>query len=308
MTFINSMRGDISIKSSKPIFDFTMGADPELVVKDGATVLGDKILTEYDEFGIDGNHYWFEIRPDPSKSPLEVANNIRSIMVRQCLKRPAFLNYDWFAGSFASNPNGDYGLGGHIHFGVKGDRISPDTAALVLSQYVGAATLLIEDRDQGLKRRHFKGGKYGFINDQREKPYGFEYRSPSSWLTDPKVTIAVLCLAKTVLFELLNNDKFNPSKRIKESHFINMEVDSVREVWPDIWDEITRMSLYAQYKPYIDVLYFMIKRHRMWFPAVSLREAWGVVNSTNVSKIPIASIWYKFLDKKNDGEFIPKLA
>jgi hypothetical protein len=305
MATINISEKNVGIKTGA-IYDFTMGADPELVVKNGKTVLGEKILTEHDEFGIDGNHYWFEIRPDPSTSPLEVANGIRAIMVRQCLKNPKFFEYDWFAGSFASNPNGEYGLGGHIHFGIKNERISGKIAAHLLSQYVGAVTVLIEDREQGLKRRQFKGGKYGFIDDQREKPYGFEYRCPSSWITDPKVTAAVLCLAKAVMFEALNNDKFRVPSRIKNNHIVNMEVNAIRELWPDIWNEITKMALYPHYKQYLDMLYFMVKKNRVWFPPVSMKEAWGIVDMGTAakSKLQFPAIWHKFLNK--DSGFAAK--
>lgn len=306
MATINITDKDVNVRTGRAIFDFTMGADPELVIKDGKTVLGEKILTEQDEFGIDGNHYWFEIRPDPSTSPLEVANGIRAIMVRQCLKKPQFFNYDWFAGSFNSNPNGEYGLGGHIHFGIKANKIDPSEASCILSQYVGAVTLLIEDREQGLKRRKFKNGQYGFINDQREKPYGFEYRCPSSWITDPRVAAAILCLAKTVMFEILNNDRFKAPNRIKNAHIIGMDVNFVRELWPDIWSEITKMALYQHYKPYLDMLYFMVKKKQTWFPRVSLKEAWGIVDMGSAlnSRLQMSAIWHRFLNK-NDG-FVPK--
>lgn len=304
MAQINITEKNVNIKTGA-IFDFSMGADPELVVKDGKTVLGEKILTEADEFGIDGNHYWFEIRPEPSTSPLQVAENIRSIMVRQCLKKPKFFDYDWFAGSFSSNPNGDYGLGGHIHFGIKAERIDPKRAANILSQYVGAATILLEDREQGLKRRQFKNAKYGGIEDQREKPYGFEYRCPSSWITDPRIATATLCLAKAVMFEALNNDKFKAPTRIKAQHILEMNVPAIRELWPDIWNEITKMALYPHYKQYLDMLYFLIKKNRTWYPPVSLKEAWGIVDMTSVlnAKVHMEAIWGKFLGRENGFVF-----
>lgn len=294
--------------NGKAIIDFSMGADPEIVIKDGKTVLGEKILNpQEDEFGIDGNHYWFEIRPDPSRCPLEVANNIRSVMVRQCLKKPKFYEYDWFAGSFAENPNGGYGIGGHIHFGIKENRIAFQQAAIILSQYVGAATILLENREQGLKRRQFKNGQYGHWEDFRPKPYGFEYRCPSSWMTDPKVAVAVLALAKTVMFEALNNDRFKVVTRVQNKHIVGMDTDAVREMWPDIWNDITKMALYPAYKQYLDILYYMVKKNCSWYPAVSLKEAWGIVDMSNANKgkLQMATIWQKFLNN-DKGDFVAK--
>jgi hypothetical protein len=293
---------NVTMRTSKAVLDFSMGADPEFVMKDGKNVLGEKILSENDEFGIDGNHFWFEIRPEPSTSPLEVASNIRSAMVRQCLKKPKFFEYNWFAGSFSSNPNGEYGLGGHIHYGIKENQIDFKRASNILSQYVGAVSILLEDRAQGLKRRTGNNAKYGGIEDFRPKNYGFEYRCPSSWITDPKVAASILCLAKIVMFEVLNNDKFRVPTRIKANHITNMETDTVRAMWPDIWNEITQMTLYSHYKQYLDMLFYMVKKGQNWFPRVSMKEAWGIVDMTSStnSKLQLQAIWHKF----NSGEMI----
>src|ERR1017187_1859540 len=194
---------DYNIKTGqKAIFDFSIGADPEFVMVDNKSLMDKNILRDGDIFGIDGNGVSFEVRPDPSLSPLEVTHNIRSIFVRQCLKNPKFMEYDWFAGSFQR----EYPLGGHIHFGIKENVINPKKAANILSQYVGAITVLIEEYDQGCRRRQDHHG-YGQIEDTRPKSYGFEYRTPASWITSPIVASAILCLAKVVMFEALNNDK-----------------------------------------------------------------------------------------------------
>lgn len=303
---INITEKHINVKTGAPaIRDFTMGADPELILTEGKAALkGNAILKEGDEFGIDGNNTCFEIRPDPSTNPLEITNTMRGIMVRQCLKNPKFLELDWFAGGFQR----EYSIGGHVHFGIKENIIDFARASNILSQYLGAATILIEDREQGLKRRQYQNGKYGHIEDFRPQPYGFEYRAPSSWLTAPYVAAAVMCLSKTVMFEVLNNDKFVPPTRVKASHFKDMDVQSLRALWPDIWREITKMALYNQYKPYLDLLYYMIQKRQSWFPRVSLKEAWGIVDltATHNSKLKVEAIWHKFAQKNEGGGFVAK--
>jgi hypothetical protein len=290
---LNKESAYIKTGEYKPVVDFTMGADPEFLVVDKKVVVkGNEILKEGDDFGVDGNGVLFEIRPEPSTSPLEVTNNVRQAMVRQCIKNPKFLDFDWYAGSFQR----DFGIGGHIHFGIKDNLIDFPNASNILAQYVGAASILLEDREQGLCRRKWKNGQYGHHIDFRPQPYGFEYRCPSSWITDPKVSAAIMCLAKVVMFEALNNNKFKVVNRIKKNHVQEMLTDEVRSFWPDIWNDITKMSLYPHYKSYLDLIYFMIKRRRNWFPNCSLKEAWGIVDLTafQTSPLKLQAIWQKF--------------
>jgi hypothetical protein len=296
---------NINIKTFSAVRDFTMGADPELIIKQGTEILNKHILQEGDEFGIDGNGVLFEARPDPDLSPLAITQNIRGIFVRQCLRNPKHLDYDWFAGS----AHGGYTLGGHIHFGIKEDVIAPLEATRILSQYVGAITMLLEDTEQGKIRRRHKGGPnqmvgyYGHIEDWRPQSFGFEYRTPASWITSPYVTAAVLCLAKVVMYEVVNNDKFKVPKRVQPQHFLNMETDSERTLFPEIWAEITRMALYKQYAPYINLLYYLVNKkvnnnttHVTWFPKCSMKAAWGVVNSQQINRAKVQSeaLWHKF--------------
>ncbi len=103
------------------------------------------------------------------------------------------------------------------------------------------------------------------------------------------------------MFEVLNNDKFRVPIRIKTNHIDEMDIKSIRELWPDIWSDITKMALYQQYKTYLDLLHYMVMKERTWFPRVSMKEAWGIVDMTATlnSKLQLEAIWHRFAQKDN---------
>jgi hypothetical protein len=301
---------NINITTKKSFLDFTQGSDPEftIVKSDLKTVVAAKgELNADDELGHDGNGVTFEARPEPSTNPIEHVNNIRGIFARQVLKNPKFLDYHWLAGSH----NYGFPMGGHIHFGIKEKQFSPRVAANTLSQYVGLITLLLEDKKEGLLRR--KNSGYGEMEDYRVQSYGFEYRTPSSWLVCPYITTAILCLAKVVMFECLNNDKFKPSTRVTPDIFSNDKEQELYKIFPEIWEEIKEMILYQQYKMQIDPIYFLISKKLSWFPQkrvnkklepVPLKEAWGIIDSKTAfaTKVKLDAIWSRFNSSQRNCE------
>src|SRR5438046_992295 len=174
-----------SINIKKNPFDFTLGADPEFacINKKGEVIRAGEVISnaQNQQFGADGNGITFEVRPDPSPDPIKVVTNLRDIFQNQVTEKPSFLKWEWLAGSFQKS----YPLGGHIHFGIKEDKIHPVTACEILSQYLGAIALLIEDPQQAKDRRG-RGG-YGGFSDHRVQTHGFEYRTLSSWLVSPYI-------------------------------------------------------------------------------------------------------------------------
>lgn len=321
---------NINVKTKAVELKFDMGADPEFIIVDRQSLVDSHAIIKngIDEFGMDAHRHIFEVRPDPSENPLEVVANMRGAMVRQCLKNPKFLDWDWFAGSYHQHSGQNLGIGGHIHFGlpkvfrnglekIKDGKLAGQEdykrISTILSQYVGAVSVLIEDKDQGYHRRNGfaagNGTKYGFIDDWRNQEWGFEYRTPSSWMTAPNVACAIMCLGKVVMNEIVNNDKFKAPNRVKNNHIMEMDITSLRQMWPDIWNEITRMSLYPQYKNYLDLLHFMVKKEVTWFPRASLKSAWGIVDlsSANGGRLQMSSIWQKFA-QKHGGIIVAKKA
>lgn len=279
----------------KNLIDFTIGADPEFMMLDakGDVVSANWLCEEMrepaniHELGADGCGSTFEARPNPSPSPIQIVNNLHNIFIGHCARHPKLLNYRWQAGSHHAG----FPLGGHIHFGVSGRRISPITGSELLSQYVGALSILIEDKEEGKKRR---ARDYGGLSDHRVQTYGFEYRTPSSWLTSPYVAAGMLCLAKTVIWEAINNPKAEFNNYVVNSDFKNMNVDKVSDKFPAIWKDITRMHLYQEYKIYIDVLYHLATNRLKWYAKDgTMNSTWGLVDlsSSIPSGFALDTIW-----------------
>ncbi len=255
---------------------FLMGQDVELyLLYNGrpAPFEGD-IKSEFGLDGVTGKDKICEIRTVPSLCPLEIVNSIHQVFQRKIKLHPRVLNYDWHAGSFKI-----HSLGGHIHFGCLAKDAPSKTANQIVANYAGALSLALEDPKEAVQRRNNGDNQYGFLNDLREKPYGFESRCFSSWAVSPAVAAAHLCLAKTVMHEILNNKSFNPVERFTDEDFVNANISKVRKNFDAIWSEITSMQLYRQYKQYIDIFKFLIENKLTWFPKnMDVKVAWGLAD------------------------------
>ena len=280
---------------------FLIGSDPEfMMLRNGKAA---PMTGQYnDPVGYDGTGYHkiCEVRVVPTECPLEMINSIRYSFLNKVKKYPQTLNYDWVAGSFKLQP-----IGGHLHGSTKKEDILPETANLIIGNYVGALSLAIEDKNEAVKRRNSEDGKYGFLNDYRLQPWGWEARCFSSWLTTPAVALAHICLFKTVLYETLNNKSFSPNVRFSDDDFIFANISKIRNNFHAIWKEVSQMALYPQYKEYIDIFKFLIENKLTWEPIdktgrkLDMRETWGLADTTINSpkvKIPAKPI---YLEDKN---------
>jgi hypothetical protein len=283
------------INLRKNLVEFTLGADPEFAcfTKSGDVVRANEFCTGSEKFGADGNGVTFELRPDPSPNPHQIVWNIQNILAKKVEEKPNFLKWSWLAGSHQKG----YPLGGHIHFGVKKDKIDAIEASAILSQYLGATTMLLEDTKQGMERRK---GSYGGMEDCRtDKPYGFEYRTLSSWLVCPYIADSVMCLAKTVMSEMLNNKAFKPGFYVHNSSFSKMNVEPVFEKFPNIWDDITKMHLYPTYKKQLDLLNYLVTRKLTWFRKTDMKLAWGLINMrATQANVTLGSIWDNYFEEE----------
>lgn len=273
------------IKKEK-LIDFKIGNDPEFSFyspSSGKVIsAGNYLSSEYPKLGVDGNGTTVEVRPSPSSNPLKVVMNIQHIFKEASLRSPKILELDWLGGSFKHG----FTHGGHIHFGYDKTNVKIDQtfAAEVLSQYVGAMTILIEDKEEGLNRRSSYGGRV----DIRNQDHGLEWRTPSSWLTKPAVASGVLCLAKVVFSEILNNSKLKESYKnlFTNDDFRAMNKNKFLFNFPEIWSTITQMPLYQTYKPYCDYIYWLINKRLSWFgsPSQELKENWGIFDLSSLQK------------------------
>ena len=276
------------------VIDFTIGADPEFALlnpRNGRIVSAGNWVSEDEgtEFGVDGNGTTFEVRPAPAKEPLDIVNNLHDIFVRATLEEPELIRFNWVAGTW----HGGYPFGGHVHFGLSSRMISHKSAVDFLDHYVGVVSLLLERRKDGLKRRE---DGYGGMGDLREQEWGFEYRPMSSWLSTPYISAALLCLSKTVMYEVMNNSNFEWHKFAQPDDFSTMNQARVREIFPKIWADITKMHLYQVYKPYIDLIYFLVSNNLTWFPSTGMKESWGICNMKPCisNKIGVDILWHRY--------------
>ena len=274
------------------LIDFTIGADPEFACSQHGRIISAEDYVEVGDgegFGADGNHVTFELRPAPSNNPLEIVNNIRNIFIQQVIKQPKFLDFTWVSGSWYKG----YALGGHVHFGLSNSQINQCDAVKILDSYVGSLCLLIEKKVDAQKRRRTR---YGCMGDMRIQDWGFEYRPMSSWLSSPYVAAAMLCLSKAVMYEIMNNSEFQWNTYVTPSDFQKVDQDRLRKEFPKIWKDITKLHLYQAYKPYIDLIYFMIKNKLTWLPKTDMKQCWGIMDMKQLlsSKIGVNVLWNRY--------------
>jgi len=284
---------------NEKVIDFTIGADPEFACVQGRSIIAacDYLDDNADsDFGSDGNDITFELRPSPSKNPIQIVNNIRDIFVRQVIKQPEFLKFKWVAGSWHKG----YPFGGHVHFGLSNNQIRHTDAVEFLDHYVGSCCLLIEKQSDAKKRR---SDSYGHMGDMRVQDWGFEYRPMSSWLSSPYVAAAMLCLSKTVMYEVMNNSKFQWHQFVVADDFPKCNQDRLIKQFPAIWDDITKMHLYQTYKPYIDLIYYLVKNKLTWLNANDMKDCWGVVDMKRCigEKVGVDFLWSRYnLEQSNN--------
>jgi len=236
---------------------------------------------------------------------LKVVSNIYNLFVKFFDDNPEFYDYELHAGSYFRG----YPLGGHIHFGIRDVSIAyPKNyyCTKILSQYLGLPYLIIGNRKQIIKRIN---GGYGSFNDVHDQVHGMEYRTLGSWLVSPHVSASVLCLAKTILYEAVNNPTFKFHTFIdivardyfQYSKFVPAGIRIAKDRFPDIWNDIVKMILYQKYKPYIDIIYFIINNNLTWFPTVGMKESWGLVNlEDKTGQVDLDVIWARFLQEPKE--------
>lgn len=286
------------------IRDFTMGTDPEFLLIHNKTVIrASNHVTLDDKFGRDGNGYTFEARPNPSMNPLVIIHEIRKIFVQKIIHDNKFAQYKWVAGSYVragDNDPRDFPLGGHIHFGIKNNVITHEKACRILDNYVGLISVLLENKDDGFLRRNDPDyGEYGVAGEFRAQTYGFEYRTPSSWIQSPYISTGIMCLGKAVMFEVLNNKRFTPLYKNYATEFKKMDVNKLRKDFPAVWESIKSMSLYKEYKPYLDLLYFLVHNGYSWTTKRDMRQTWGLFDTKPLlsNLIPVNVVWSRFVNK-----------
>jgi len=204
---------------------FTIGADPELVLrKNGNFVCAYDYFKANSSMGCDGCESVAEIRPGYSESPIDLTSKIHKILEYGHQKHNEL---EFISGQFAN----DFALGGHIHVSV-----SPEPKIIsALDTVLCSLSNCIDDKQQRSKRERTG---YGKKSAYRKKYYGFEYRTPGSFLLSPATTLVTFTLAKlAVLGAVEDNIDFAELKERQHSktfitnlkHLLHSIPDDCRE-------------------------------------------------------------------------------
>lgn len=171
---------------------FTIGCDPELICqRNGQFVPAHNYFKSNSSFGLDGCESTAEIRPGFSESPVDLTSKIYQILNYGHNKAP---DLEFISGHYVN----ELPIGGHTHFSI----VPTDEVIDALDIILGSFSNCIDDKVQRQKRERSGYGKRGAY---RRKNYGFEYRTPGSFLLSPSVTLVHLTLAKLAVVGVLED-------------------------------------------------------------------------------------------------------
>ena len=200
-----------------------IGADPEweLNNRNGTLIPASRFFNSTSaEIGVDGINTIGEFRPRPG-DPNEVTQRIQELITRLF----AILRERGVTANLVSGAGNNRIIGGHIHFSG-----------------VSSSPLLLHKLDQFItdplnrhstpenNQRRIRSG-YGVNSSYRTQPHGWEYRSPISWITHPKITKGVLTIAfwlahqrEAILFGLATESQLleaipSPEKEVAQEFY-----------------------------------------------------------------------------------------
>nr|WP_295969693.1 YheC/YheD family protein [uncultured Bacillus sp.] len=251
---------------------FTIGADIEFMLScDNELLPASEFFPLEGQVGCDerqieqdsGDFALAEIRPEHSASPHDLFHNIQTL-IADASKMIPYQNISIHAGSM---PFYGYQCGGHLHFGIK-----PSVPLLrTLDYFLAIPLAMIEQSDTSRRRRKTKHGGLGRF---REKPYGFEYLSLSSWIIKPEITLAVLCLAKLTAshYEHLKTT-FLYHPLIQRAYYQGNQA-ILRTIWHDIKTQIMDQTDYTRYEKELNPFFTFIEEGSLLKENKDIRRNW----------------------------------
>jgi Phage phiEco32-like COOH.NH2 ligase-type 2 len=264
-------------RTQQPFENFKMGTDLEFMLRNqqGKMILASKYFPRNGSVGCDarsiqrdGKRFPLaELRPKPADTPTGLYQNINQTL-EEAIRIVNRQSVEWLAGSM---PFRGYPIGGHIHFSN-----IPFSSRFVkaLNTYLAIPVLLIEDPKTSTKRRP----KYGFLGDIRHKDHGgFEYRTPGSWIVNPDIAQAVLCLAYIVArhHRELTFDPFVDFDA--QLAFYSSDKQYFYPLFERIWDELSELSSFKEYQAQLQIIADMVYSGKHWDETSDLKKSWGIV-------------------------------
>src|ERR1041384_1230782 len=273
----------------KKFHEYTLGGDHEFTMSRKANNRLVKLvdyLPQDGPLGRDENssNLIAEIRSNPSICPLEVTKNTKLIMEQAITDNPDLLDFNWYAKSAI----GGVVCGSHIHLGHSKKIVPIEHVIEVMDQLIGSISLLLEDRKQALKRRRYnetpagnvvhygdKGNYRVICHDSLDR---YEYRTPSTFLSSMEIFRAFMCLSKVVVGQVLNNKSFRFNKYVNGDDFIDVNVNKIRKLFPHIWNDISGMYLFNEYKKYLEIIPYLVNHKLTSYPTdkCDIKSAWNL--------------------------------
>lgn len=175
--------------------DVKIGMDVELAFTEsvnGRFVRADSVIevSTKKKFGTDGCPSIAEIRVKEHEIPSRLIFSIKSIMRKAIKRYPRLGTLRWNGGAVCSGQ----ALGGHIHFGT--GRSPKDLTLHYLDTLLATFVWIMDD---GVATRERMSHGYGYRTSARNQPWGWEYRTLPSFITDKDITRGVLELAKVIV-------------------------------------------------------------------------------------------------------------
>jgi len=257
--------------------ELLIGADPEflLVGTDGRIVSASRYFPRDGAAGSDALRVRgrlrcpvAELRPDPAPDPAGLMRGIRGLMRRaEAMTAAADRPLRWLAGGM---PVPGFALGGHLHLNV------PPSARLlrVLDSCVALPLAAAEDA-RALRRRP----RYGALGDFRAKHYGFEYRTPPSWLVSPlaaQAAFAAALLAARHTAELAALTGLPSEAESGRRAYYEGDRDALRAIARRVHDAMRRVPGYALYRRWIAPFFAALDRGAAWSEDTDIRPKWGL--------------------------------
>jgi hypothetical protein len=254
---------------------FRMGADVELVLKDGTgrVVPAERYLPRGGEAGCDPVQWegrlayaLMELRPLPAGDADALLRSLLRAM-RLADKRIGDRTLAWLSGGL---PHDELPIGGHLHF--SGVALT-ERLLRALDNYLALPTVMLED-EASLRRRP----RFGFLGDFRRKPHGgFEYRTLPSWMATPQIALGLLTLAQLVARnaeQLKQRPLHDPDV---QAHFYAGRKEALRHWIPLLWSDLERLPEYAAYRRRLDGLKQRLLRGESWDGNADIRPAWKII-------------------------------
>jgi hypothetical protein len=210
----------MSLQQMLHVNTFKIGADPEFGVRDKVTKNG-VIATQHaslstNEIGYDHGGHVVELRPKPAYRVQEFLKNIKDLLKKDALA--PLKKYEWKGGGCFRNIDGHLqAIGGHIHLELPylGHHGIEESVYKLRVKACDVVTKHLEDlnilpAEESRIRRSAEAGGWGRFGAVQaacspqsygQPFYRMEYRTPCSWLFDPKVafvTITGIKLAATM--------------------------------------------------------------------------------------------------------------